>query len=75
MEHDFCAMASAQGAPAAFAHFAAPDAAFFDVDPRAHRGPEAVRLRPHQPTRNRNPDPVSRPTFVGRGIARCSGGL
>jgi len=45
MEHDFCTMASAQGVPAAFAHFAAPDAAFFDVDPRAHRGPEAVRLR------------------------------
>jgi ketosteroid isomerase-like protein len=45
MEHDFCAMASAQGVPAAFAHFAAPDAAFFDVDPREHRGQEAVRLR------------------------------
>jgi ketosteroid isomerase-like protein len=45
MEKDFCTMASAQGVPAAFAHFAAPDAAFFDVDPRAHRGQEAVRLR------------------------------
>jgi len=45
MEHDFCALASEQGVPAAFAHFAAPDAAFFDVDPREHRGPEAVRLR------------------------------
>jgi len=45
MEHDFCAMASAQGVPAAFAHFAAPDAAFFDVDPREHRGQAAVRLR------------------------------
>jgi ketosteroid isomerase-like protein len=45
MEHDFCTMASVQGVPAAFAHFAAPDAAFFDVDPREHRGPEAVRLR------------------------------
>jgi ketosteroid isomerase-like protein len=45
MENDFCAMASAQGVPAAFAHFAAPDAAFFDVDPREHRGQEAVRLR------------------------------
>lgn len=45
MENDFCALASAQGVPAAFAHFAAPDAAFFDVDPREHRGQEAVRLR------------------------------
>jgi len=45
MEHDFCTLASEQGVPAAFAHFAAPDAAFFDVDPREHRGQEAVRLR------------------------------
>jgi ketosteroid isomerase-like protein len=45
MEKDFCTMASEQGVPAAFAHFAAPDAAFFDVDPREHRGQEAVRLR------------------------------
>jgi ketosteroid isomerase-like protein len=45
MENDFCAMASAQGLPAAFTHFAAPDVAFFDVDPREHRGQEAVRLR------------------------------
>ena len=45
MEKDFCTMASEQGVPAAFAHFAAPNAAFFDVDPRAHRGQEAVRHR------------------------------
>jgi ketosteroid isomerase-like protein len=38
-------MASAQGAPAAFAQYAARDAAFFDVDPREHRGREAVNLR------------------------------
>jgi ketosteroid isomerase-like protein len=44
-ETDFCAMAQTQGLPAAFAHYAAEDAVFFDVDPKRHRGREAVRLR------------------------------
>ena len=44
-ETEFCAMAQAQGLPAAFAHFAAGDAVFFDVDPQLHRGREAVRLK------------------------------
>jgi len=45
VEHAFCAMAAAKGAPAAFAAFAAPDVAFFNPDPREHRGADAVALR------------------------------
>jgi ketosteroid isomerase-like protein len=44
-EKDFCAMARTAGIEAAFAAYAAPTAVFFDVDPQAHRGPEAVRIR------------------------------
>jgi ketosteroid isomerase-like protein len=44
VENAFCALASQQGVLAAFAHFAAPDAAFFDVDPREQRGAAAVQL-------------------------------
>lgn len=51
MEEAFCALAQAKGLLAAFEHFAAPDVAFLDTDPRQHRGPEAVRARigPDQP--------------------------
>lgn len=51
MEDAFCAMAKEQGLNAAFAHFAAPDVAFIDTDPRKFRGPAAVqeRLGPDQP--------------------------
>ena len=51
MEADFCAMAQSQGIRAAFEHFAAPDVAFIDTDPRKYRGLEAVRARigPDQP--------------------------
>ncbi|MDI1251500.1 MAG: nuclear transport factor 2 family protein [Lacunisphaera sp.] len=51
MEDAFCAMAKAQGINAAFAHFAAPDVAFIDTDPRKFRGPAAVqeRMGPDQP--------------------------
>lgn len=51
MEDAFCAMASEQGLLAAFTHFAAPDVAFIDTDPRKFRGLEAVRERmgPDQP--------------------------
>lgn len=45
MEDQFCAMAQEQGVLAAFAHFAAPDVAFIDTDPRRYRGAEAVRQR------------------------------
>jgi ketosteroid isomerase-like protein len=45
MEDAFCAMAQAKGLLAAFQHFAAPDVAFLDVDPRKFRGPDAVRER------------------------------
>lgn len=38
-------MAQTQGVPAAFAHYAADDAVFFDVDPQLQRGQEAVNLR------------------------------
>ncbi len=34
MEDAFCAMAKTQGLLAAFQHFAAPDVAFIDTDPR-----------------------------------------
>jgi len=51
VESDFSAMAQAKGILAAFEHFAAPDAAFIDTDPRKYRGLEAVRQRmgPDQP--------------------------
>jgi ketosteroid isomerase-like protein len=45
MENAFCAMAKAKGLRAAFEHFAAPDVAFIDTDPRKFRGLEAVRKR------------------------------
>jgi len=51
MEDAFCAMAKEKGINAAFAHFAAPDVAFIDTDPRNFRGPAAVqqRMGPDQP--------------------------
>ncbi len=51
MEDSFCAMAQEKGLLAAFEHFAAPDVAFIDTDPRKFRGIEAVRQRigPDQP--------------------------
>jgi ketosteroid isomerase-like protein len=51
MEDAFCAMGKAQGLRAAFSHFAAPDVAFIDTDPRKFRGPAAVleRIGPDQP--------------------------
>ena len=51
MEDAFCAMAAEKGLLAAFSHFAAPDVAFIDTDPRKFRGLEAVRERmgPDQP--------------------------
>jgi ketosteroid isomerase-like protein len=51
MEDAFCAMAQAKGVLAAFEHFAAPDVAFIDTDPRKFRGLAAVRARlgPDQP--------------------------
>ncbi len=45
MEDAFCAMAQADGIQAAFAHFAAPDVAFIDTDPREFRGLAAVKKR------------------------------
>ena len=45
MEDAFCAMAQEKGLRAAFEHFAAPDVAFIDTDPRKFRGLEAVRQR------------------------------
>jgi hypothetical protein len=45
MEDAFCAMAREKGLSAAFQHFAAPDVAFIDTDPRKFRGPAAVRER------------------------------
>jgi ketosteroid isomerase-like protein len=45
VEADFSAMAQEKGLLAAFQHFAAPDVAFLDVDPRKFRGPDAVRER------------------------------
>lgn len=45
MEDKFCAMAQEKGVLAAFEHFAAPDVAFIDTDPRKFRGIEAVRKR------------------------------
>jgi ketosteroid isomerase-like protein len=51
MEDSFCAMAKAKGLLAAFSHFAAPDVAFIDTDPRKWRGPAAVlqRIGPDTP--------------------------
>lgn len=51
MEDAFCAMAQEKGILAAFEHFAAPDVAFIDTDPRQYRGIAAVRARlgPDQP--------------------------
>jgi ketosteroid isomerase-like protein len=51
MEDEFCAMAASKGLLAAFEHFAAPDVAFIDTDPRKFRGMDAVRQRmgPDQP--------------------------
>jgi ketosteroid isomerase-like protein len=51
MEDAFCAMAQTQGLLAAFQHFAAPDVAFIDTDPRKWHGPAAVleRIGPDQP--------------------------
>ena len=51
MEDSFCAMAKEKGLRAAFTHFAAPDVAFLDVDPRQFRGLEAVlkRIGPDKP--------------------------
>ena len=44
-EKAFSAMAQTKGLLAAFEHFAAPDVAFVDTDPRKWRGLEAVRRR------------------------------
>ena len=45
MEDAFCAMAQDKGLLAAFTHFAAPDVAFIDTDPRKFQGINAVRER------------------------------
>jgi ketosteroid isomerase-like protein len=45
MEDQFSAMAKERGLLAAFLHFAAPDVAFVDTDPRQWRGEAAVRQR------------------------------
>lgn len=45
LEDAFCAMARTKGINAAFTHFAAPDVAFIDTDPRLFRGPAAVQQR------------------------------
>jgi ketosteroid isomerase-like protein len=45
VEGAFSAMAQEKGIPAAFQHFAAPDVAFIDTDPRKFRGPAAVLER------------------------------
>lgn len=44
-ENAFSAMAQQRGLLAAFEHFAAPDVAFIDTDPRKYRGLDAVRAR------------------------------
>ncbi len=51
MEDAFCSMAKEKGLLAAFSHFAAPDVAFIDTDPRKYRGAEAVlkRIGPDTP--------------------------
>lgn len=45
MEDQFSAMAQEKGVLAAFEHFAAPDVAFIDTDPRQFRGAAAVKQR------------------------------
>lgn len=45
LEDAFCAMARERGLLAAFSHFAAPDVAFLDPDPRRWRGLAAVKQR------------------------------
>jgi ketosteroid isomerase-like protein len=45
VERAFDAMAQEKGILPAFEHFAAPDVAFIDTDPRKFRGLEAVRQR------------------------------
>lgn len=45
MEDQFCTMAQEKGVLAAFEHFAAPDVAFIDTDPRQFRGRAAVQQR------------------------------
>jgi ketosteroid isomerase-like protein len=45
VELAFAAMAQEKGVLPAFEHFAAPDVAFIDTDPRRFRGLEAVRQR------------------------------
>ncbi len=45
VEHAFNAMAQEKGILPAFEHFAAPDVAFIDTDPRRFRGLDAVRQR------------------------------
>ena len=45
VELAFAAMAQEKGILPAFEHFAAPDVAFIDTDPRKFRGLEAVRQR------------------------------
>jgi ketosteroid isomerase-like protein len=45
MEDAFCALAREKGIRAAFEHYAAPDVAFVDTDPRRYRGLAAVRER------------------------------
>ena len=51
LEDQFCRMAKEKGILAAFQHFAAPDVAFIDTDPRQFRGPAAVlqRMGPDKP--------------------------
>jgi ketosteroid isomerase-like protein len=45
MEDQFSGMAQEKGVLAAFEHFAAPDVAFIDTDPRQFRGLAAVKQR------------------------------
>jgi ketosteroid isomerase-like protein len=45
LEDQFSAMAQEKGVLAAFQHFAAPDVAFIDTDPRQFRGAAAVQQR------------------------------
>lgn len=45
MEDAFCRMAQEKGVLAAFQHYAAPDVAFIDTDPRKFRGAAAVQER------------------------------
>jgi ketosteroid isomerase-like protein len=51
MEDAFCTMAKEKGLLAAFSHFADPEVAFIDTDPRKFRGPAAVleRIGPDKP--------------------------